>query len=155
MTLLFAILLAQAAQHPCLDDAKKLCPGVEPGQGRVAACLQQNKEQLSQACKSRIAEFREGAQACEADAQKLCPGMKPGPERRQCMQEHKDQVSPGCREFFARMAEPQGAVAEAVRACRPDAQKLCKDVKPGGGRIAQCLKEHKAELSPECAARVP
>ena len=37
MNLLLALLLAQAAQHPCMDDAKKLCPGVEPGDGRIAA----------------------------------------------------------------------------------------------------------------------
>jgi hypothetical protein len=155
MTLLFAILLAQAAQHPCLDDAKKLCPGVEPGQGRVAACLKQHKPQLSQECRARIAEFREGALACEADAKKLCPGTKPGAERRQCMQEHKDQVSPGCRELFSRVAEPHGAVGEAVRACRADVKTFCKDVKPGEGRIAECLKQHKGELSPDCAARLP
>jgi len=155
MTLLFAILLAQAAQHPCLDDAKKLCPGVEPGQGRVAACLKEHKAQLSQACKSRIAEFREGAQACEADAQKLCPGMKPGAERRQCMQQHKDEVSPECRELFSRVVEQHGALGEAVRACRADAKTFCKDVKPGEGRMAECLRQHKAELSPDCAARLP
>jgi len=155
MTLLFAILLAQAAQHPCLDDAKKLCPGVEPGQGRVAACLKEHKAQLSQACKSRIAEFREGAQACEADAQKLCPGMKPGAERRQCMQQHKDEVSPECRELFSRVAEQHGALGEAVRACRADVKTFCKDVKPGEGRMAECLQQHKAELSPDCAARLP
>src|SRR6266850_178136 len=141
MTLLFAILLAQAAQHPCLDDAKKLCPGVEPGQGRVAACLKEHKAQLSQ--------------ACESHAQKLCPGMKPGAERRQCMQQHKDEVSPECRELFSRVAEQHGALGEAVRACRGDAKTFCKDVKPGEGRIAECLKQHKAELSPDCAARLP
>jgi Golgi apparatus protein 1 len=155
MTLLLALLLAQATQHPCLDDAKKLCPGVEPGQGRVAACLKEHKAQLSQACKSRIAEFREGALACQADAQKLCPGTKPGAERRQCMEEHKDQVSPECRELFSRVAEPHGAVGEAVRACRADVKTFCKDVKPGEGRIAECLKQHKGELSPDCAARLP
>lgn len=34
--------------------------------------------------------------------------------------------------------------------CHVDAEKFCNDVKPGKGRMAQCMKEHKAELSTEC-----
>ena len=36
------------------------------------------------------------------------------------------------------------------RPCRPDLQKFCADVQPGGGRIVACLKQHEAELSPAC-----
>ena len=154
MTFLLAILLAQAPQHPCMDDAKRLCPDVQPGQGRVAACLKQHKDELSPGCKANISKFREGAQSCQADVERLCPGTKPGPERHACMQQHKDDVSPECREFFARMMERRGEMREAERACREDAEKLCKDVKPGGGRIAECLKQHQGELSQKCAAQM-
>ena len=34
--------------------------------------------------------------------------------------------------------------------CQEDAERLCKDKKAGGGRIARCLYQHKAELSPAC-----
>jgi hypothetical protein len=34
-----------------------------------------------------------------------------------------------------------------------DKERLCKDVKPGEGRIAACLKQHESELSPECKAK--
>lgn len=37
-------------------------------------------------------------------------------------------------------------------ACKVDVEKFCKDIKPGGGRIIQCLKSHAAELSPTCSA---
>ncbi len=43
---------------------------------------------------------------------------------------------------------------EGAGACRADAQKLCKGVEPGQGRIAQCLKEHEAQVSAECKARI-
>jgi len=155
MTLLLALLIAQAAQHPCMEDAKRLCPGVQPGQGRIAACLKEHKAEMSAACKARIAEFREGAQACEADAEKLCPGTKPGRERSACMREHKEQVSHECREFFAKAMDANADMRAAMRACRADAQKLCKDVKPGEGRVLECLQQHKGELSGDCAARVP
>jgi hypothetical protein len=35
-------------------------------------------------------------------------------------------------------------------ACRADAEKLCKDVRPGDGRMARCLKQHEASVSPAC-----
>ena len=35
-------------------------------------------------------------------------------------------------------------------ACQGDFEKLCKGVKPGGGRVLQCLAEHVSELTPEC-----
>ena len=35
-------------------------------------------------------------------------------------------------------------------ACRAEAEKLCKDVRPGDGRMARCLKQHEASVSPAC-----
>jgi hypothetical protein len=35
-------------------------------------------------------------------------------------------------------------------ACREDAAKLCKDIKPGGDRLHACLKSHDNELSQGC-----
>lgn len=131
MTILIALLLAQAAPHPCADDAKRLCPDVQPGQGRIAACLKEHKDQVSQACKARIAEFREGAQACEDDIKRLCPNTKPGPERHQCMQQHKDQVSAACRDFFAQAMERREEMRGAVRACRGDVQQHKSDLSRG------------------------
>jgi hypothetical protein len=32
---------------------------------------------------------------------------------------------------------------------------LRNDAKQGGGKMLQCLQQHKAELSPECARLVP
>jgi hypothetical protein len=35
-------------------------------------------------------------------------------------------------------------------ACKADVQKFCADVKPGEGRIVQCIKQHESELSDAC-----
>jgi hypothetical protein len=38
--------------------------------------------------------------------------------------------------------------------CADDVAKFCKDVQPGGGRMAQCLKQHEQELSSACKIHV-
>jgi hypothetical protein len=46
-----------------------------------------------------------------------------------------------------------GASAQAGKAsgpCAEDAKKFCGDEKPGGGRIARCMKRHESELSSAC-----
>lgn len=45
-------------------------------------------------------------------------------------------------------------MSELRSACAADAQKLCPGVQPGGGRILQCLKEHKDEVSEGCKQAV-
>ena len=42
------------------------------------------------------------------------------------------------------------SAAQTAKPCRDDAAKLCPDVKPSGGAVAKCLKEHSSELSPAC-----
>lgn len=48
----------QAFRRHCGSEVKKLCPGVEPGEGRVVACLKENEAQVSQPCKDRWARRR-------------------------------------------------------------------------------------------------
>jgi len=43
----------------CQSDVEKLCAGVQPGRGRIAACLKQNQAQLSAPCQDALAKARE------------------------------------------------------------------------------------------------
>ena len=56
--------------------------------------------------------------------------------------------------LFAASLFSAGAVAADQQGrrdvCRADVERLCKDVQPGGGRIAQCLKDNEASVSAEC-----
>lgn len=45
----------QAFRRHCRSEVKKLCPGVEPGEGRIVACLKENAAQVSKRCKDRWA----------------------------------------------------------------------------------------------------
>jgi hypothetical protein len=40
--------------------------------------------------------------------------------------------------------------ADEDKPCQADAKKFCADIKPGGGRLMKCMKEHEADLSPAC-----
>ena len=44
------------------------------------------------------------------------------------------------------------AAAQNPKACSDDIARFCQGVPQGEGRIAQCLKAHESELSPNCKA---
>jgi Cysteine rich repeat len=90
---------------------------------------------------------REGP--CTADAKKFCGNVQPGQGAiAKCMREHQAELSPACQsEMKARAAKARQVRNE----CKADAEKLCKGIAPGGGRIVSCLRSKQAELSPACA----
>lgn len=90
----------------------------------------------------------EDARPCKDDAAKLCQGVKPGGGAIvKCLKEHSDELSPECKEDMAKAKEKAKDFKEA---CKDDAKNLCQDVKRGGGRIVQCLKQHESDLSSSC-----
>lgn len=44
----------------------------------------------------------------------------------------------------------QAQQQEIVKYCRPDIERLCANLKPGGGRLLKCLKSHPKEISVGC-----
>ncbi len=49
------------------------------------------------------------------------------------------------------LADSALAQSEAIALCKSDIARLCPGVQPGGGRIIDCLKAHKMEMSVGCA----
>jgi len=45
-------------ESACGEEAKKLCEGMEPGKGRLAQCLRDHQDQLSEGCKGHLKELR-------------------------------------------------------------------------------------------------
>ncbi len=89
---------------------------------------------------------------CADEIALFCKDVKPGEGRlTRCLNEHAEEASAACRK---KMAEVKRIVDEAQQACAGDVRKFCKDLQPGGGRLAKCMKEHKAELSPACRKKM-
>ena len=137
---------------PCAEDVARLCPGVRPGGGRIARCLQASAQQVSPACQARMDQAKEVAQACLADAEKLCSDIPPGAGRvAVCIQQHEAELSQPCR---THLQQVRARFKEVQEACRDDAGKFCSNVPPGRGRVAVCLHEHEADLGDACRAQL-
>jgi hypothetical protein len=54
--------------------------------------------------------------------------------------------------FAIDAASPSGSPVAA--ACKQDMQTLCSDVKPGEGRVKECMKSHREQLSTGCKAAI-
>ncbi len=93
-------------KNACAGDVEKFCQGVQQGEGRIAQCLAQHKEELSPACKVRLeqaAKQLKGVQkACEDDIMTYCEGVQPGGGRiAQCLKANAAKLSPQCKSSLA------------------------------------------------------
>jgi hypothetical protein len=43
-----------AMRRACMQDVRRLCPGIRPGDGRLAQCMESKNDQLSSACRQAI-----------------------------------------------------------------------------------------------------
>lgn len=97
-----------------------------------------------------LAQAAKGQGPCAEDAKKFCGNEKPGGGRiAKCMKSHESELSPACQSAI-KAAEQR--IQEVREECKGDAEKFCKGIRPGGGRILACLKSHQSELAPACAA---
>ena len=158
---------AAAEEHmgrdACRADVEKLCKGIEPGEGRLAKCMKEKEAQVSAGCKEHMAKMHEEREkkmrafneACKGDVEKFCKDVKPGDGRMVgCLRSNQASLSGSCKEQMDAMEEHRHQMGEKAHhmaeACKTDMQQYCKDVKPGEGRMARCLKENEAKLSESC-----
>lgn len=52
-----------AVAEACKADVDKLCNGVQPGEGRIGACLKEHKKEVSKGCKQAIMKERKARKA--------------------------------------------------------------------------------------------
>ena len=98
--------MAQSAvAKQCAADIKTQCAGVQPGEGRIRACIESHVNDLSAPCKGVLAKAAELRKVCADDAKKNCADVKPGGGRiAACMKAHLADVSQPCKDAMAQMA---------------------------------------------------
>ena len=117
--LILAVSPALAADKPnvreaCKQDVEQLCPGVQPGGGRIRQCLRDHADKVSDGCKQAARAAKQEAanvrEACKQDVEQLCPGVQPGGGGiMHCLRDHADKVSDGCKQAVqAARAAKQG-----------------------------------------------
>src|SRR5690349_9616461 len=93
---------AMAQQSPvrqaCGAQIEQRCAGVQPGEGRMRACVEEHFAELSEPCKQTLLSNVAVVKACKADVQQTCSGVQPGGGRIQaCMKDHFAEFSEMCK----------------------------------------------------------
>lgn len=88
-----------------------------------------------------------GEDPCAAEVARLCPRSRGDLVLLGCLRSHEQELSQACKgDLDAVLAKAREIGAD----CEGDVYKLCREVKPGEGRVATCLKENESFLSSSC-----
>jgi hypothetical protein len=100
-----SVAVAQEAGKPCASDIKTLCTGIQPGEGRIKACIRSHLTDLSPSCEFTVLTVAVTGKVCKTDVTTLCAGIVPGAGGiRACIKLHMADVSDPCRDAMSRAA---------------------------------------------------
>ena len=95
----------QTVAKQCAGDIKSLCAGVQPGEGRIRACIKSHVSDLSAPCQAVLVKAAAIGKVCGADVKKNCADVKPGGGRIEaCMKSHLADVSEPCKDAMTQAA---------------------------------------------------
>jgi hypothetical protein len=114
------------------------------------------------AAEDSVKKVAEGAvgtfsQGCEKELTTYCKDVTPGDGRMlACLYAYQDKLSPRCEyalyDSAAQLERALNALTYAANECRDDLKTYCADVKPGEGRLLDCLVKNEAKVSARCKA---
>jgi hypothetical protein len=92
---------------------------------------------------------------CDKEIKTYCKDVTPGEGRGlACLYAHSDKLSGQCEyalyDAAAQLERAINALSYAANECRDDLTKFCSDIKPGGGRLMQCIDKNNAKVSTRC-----
>jgi hypothetical protein len=93
--------------------------------------------------------------ACKSDREKYCSEVTLGEGRLlACFYAYQDKLSPSCEyalyDASVRLERIISALSYVATECRTEIETLCSSIKPGEGRIAQCLEDNRTDLGASC-----
>ena len=89
----------------CAADVRAMCGGVQPGEGRIRACLNSHLVDLTPPCQAILVRAAAVGKACRGDVKTLCGDVKPGGGRIEaCVRSNLAKLSAPCRDVMARAA---------------------------------------------------
>jgi len=96
---------------------------------------------------------------CETEMKTFCADVTPGEGRMlACIYAHNDKLSGRCEyALYDAASQLQSLVAgmqHVATECGDDLEKYCGDVKPGEGRIIDCMKKNEKKLSKQCTTAI-
>ncbi len=96
--------------------------------------------------------FAQEGGPCARDIGNFCGNVKQGEGRiAGCLAHDVERLSIQCKMYLAWVKE---AVKEAHQACEDDIMMYCAGVQRGEGKVMQCLKANKSNLSSECQMKL-
>ena len=95
----------RAVARACAADIKAQCAGVQPGEGRIKACVRDHFGDLSASCQALLVKAAAVGKACAADVKQNCAGIKPGGGRIEaCAKSHFADFSEPCKDAVTQAA---------------------------------------------------
>jgi hypothetical protein len=95
------------------------------------------------------------ADGCKTEINTYCKGVTPGEGRvLACLFAFEDKLSNRCEyalyDAAAQLEKAVVALTYLANECRDDLKTFCSDVKPGEGRLIECIGKNKEKISGRC-----
>lgn len=92
---------------------------------------------------------------CDKELKTYCKDVTPGEGRAlACLYAHEDKLSGQCEyalyDAAAQLERAVAALSYTVNECRDDLVKYCTEIKPGEGRLLQCLEKNDPKVATRC-----
>jgi len=99
------------------------------------------------------------AKGCEAEIATYCKEVTQGEGRvLACLYAHEDKLSGKCDyalyDAMAQLERALTALSYVANECSNDLVTYCADVKPGEGRLIQCMDKNESKLSKRCTQAI-
>lgn len=158
MKFLITLLLLQvniALAGDCDKEAKKYCPGVDPGKGQIALCLSDYRDNLSPACAKELRDHllkTESKNPCYTDLAQYCSELPSDPVNfSYCLLKNESRLAPKCAADFK--AKKGRLITRNV--CAQDIVNNCyASLSAPEGSVTRCLIKNKAKLSGFCQKNI-